>query len=116
MTFFARALPSSALRYAQDTVSPRRGEKVPKADEGRCKLQKTIMITATHLTRRFCTKTALEDISPRIESGEFFGLIGPDRAGKTTFFRIVARVLEPTSGSVAVEQSAVELGVTFGFV
>jgi len=69
------------------------------------------MITATHLTRRFGAKTALEDISLRIESGELFGLIGPDGAGKTTFFRIVARVLEPTSGSVEVEQS-----VTFGFV
>jgi ABC-type multidrug transport system ATPase subunit len=69
------------------------------------------MITATHLTRRFGAKTALEDISLRIEPGELFGLIGPDGAGKTTFFRIVARVLEPTSGTVQVEQ-----GATFGFV
>jgi ABC-2 type transport system ATP-binding protein len=49
------------------------------------------MITATHLTRRFGAKTALDDISLRIEPGELFGLIGPDGAGKTTFFRIVAR-------------------------
>src|SRR5262245_44410056 len=69
------------------------------------------MITATHLTRRFAKTIALDDISLRIESGELFGLIGPDGAGKTTFFRIVARVLEPTSGTVEVES-----GVTFGFV
>ena len=69
------------------------------------------MITATHLTRRFGAKSALEDISLRIEPGELFGLIGPDGAGKTTFFRIVARVLEPTAGTVQVEQ-----GATFGFV
>jgi ABC-2 type transport system ATP-binding protein len=69
------------------------------------------MITATHLTRRFGAKTALDDVSLRVESGELFGLIGPDGAGKTTFFRIVARVLEPTSGTVEVEQ-----GITFGFV
>jgi ABC-2 type transport system ATP-binding protein len=68
------------------------------------------MITATHLTRRFAAKTALDDVSLRIESGELFGLIGPDGAGKTTFFRIVARVLEPTSGTIDVEEAI------FGFV
>ena len=69
------------------------------------------MIAATHLTRRFGTKSALDDINLRVESGELFGLIGPDGAGKTTFFRIVAGVLAPTSGSVQVEKD-----VTFGFV
>lgn len=69
------------------------------------------MITATNLTRRFATKTALDDVTLRIESGELFGVIGPDGAGKTTFFRIVAGVLKATSGSVQVEQ-----GATFGFV
>jgi ABC-2 type transport system ATP-binding protein len=69
------------------------------------------MITANNLTRRFGTKTALDDVSLRVESGELFGLIGPDGAGKTTFFRIVAGVLKATSGTVQVEP-----GATFGFV
>jgi ABC-2 type transport system ATP-binding protein len=69
------------------------------------------MITAQQLTRRFGAKTALDAIDLRIESGELFGLIGPDGAGKTTFFRIVAGVLQPTSGTVVVDK-----GVTFGFV
>ncbi|MEO8036283.1 MAG: ABC transporter ATP-binding protein [Acidobacteriota bacterium] len=69
------------------------------------------MITATQLTRRFGPKIALENIDLRIESGELFGLIGPDGAGKTTFFRIIAGVLEPTSGTVGIEGAA-----TFGFV
>ncbi len=69
------------------------------------------MITAQNLTRRFGTKTALDAITLRIESGELFGLIGPDGAGKTTFFRIVAGVLQPTSGSVRIEQD-----IAFGFV
>jgi ABC-2 type transport system ATP-binding protein len=69
------------------------------------------VITAQNLTRRFAAKLALDDVSLRIESGELFGLIGPDGAGKTTFFRVVAGLLQPTSGSVAVEK-----GVTFGFV
>jgi ABC-2 type transport system ATP-binding protein len=69
------------------------------------------MINATNLTRRFGAKPALSDVSLRVEAGELFGLIGPDGAGKTTFFRIVAGVLAPTSGSVEVAK-----GVTFGFV
>ncbi|HEV7765090.1 MAG TPA: ABC transporter ATP-binding protein [Thermoanaerobaculia bacterium] len=69
------------------------------------------MITATHLTRRFATKTALDDITLHVSSGELFGLIGPDGAGKTTFFRIVAGVLKPTSGTVTIENNT-----TFGFV
>jgi ABC-2 type transport system ATP-binding protein len=69
------------------------------------------MIKATNLTRRFGTKMALHDVSLRVEAGELFGLIGPDGAGKTTFFRIVAGVLAATSGSVEVAN-----GMTFGFV
>jgi ABC-2 type transport system ATP-binding protein len=69
------------------------------------------MITATNLTRKFGHTTALDAIDLRIERGELFGLIGPDGAGKTTFFRIVAGVLVPTAGSVQVDKAA-----TFGFV
>jgi ABC-2 type transport system ATP-binding protein len=69
------------------------------------------MITATNLTRRFGANTALADVNLHVEEGELFGLIGPDGAGKTTFFRIVAGVLAATSGSVQVAKDA-----TFGFV
>ena len=68
------------------------------------------MIRAEQLTRKFGAHTALDAIDLHIEHGELFGLIGPDGAGKTTFFRIVAGVLAATSGSVT---TAVK---TFGFV
>ncbi len=41
---------------------------------------------------------ALEDISFEVETGELFGLIGPDGAGKTSLFRILTSLLVPSSG------------------
>lgn len=45
---------------------------------------------------------ALQGVSLDIPSG-MFGLLGPNGAGKTTFMRILAGVLEPTSGSVSLD-------------
>ena len=69
------------------------------------------MITLRALTRTFADRTALRGVDLAIEHGEMFALIGPDGAGKTTLFRIVAGLLQPTSGSAELRD-----GVAFGFV
>jgi ABC-2 type transport system ATP-binding protein len=46
--------------------------------------------------------TALQGVSLDIGHG-MFGLLGPNGAGKSTFMRILAGVLEPTSGSVTLD-------------
>ncbi|HEX7614746.1 MAG TPA: ABC transporter ATP-binding protein [Thermoanaerobaculia bacterium] len=68
------------------------------------------MIRTERLVRSFGGRPALNGIDLSIERGEMFALIGPDGAGKTTFFRIVAGLLAPTSGS------AVREDVPFGLV
>ena len=45
---------------------------------------------------------ALNDINLKVEEGELFGLIGPDGAGKTSLFRILATLLLPSSGKASV--------------
>lgn len=45
---------------------------------------------------------ALNNINLEIAHGELFGLIGPDGAGKTTLFRILATLLLPNTGSVSI--------------
>ncbi len=50
------------------------------------------------LTRRFGGVTAVDGLTLSVERGEIFGLVGPDGAGKTTTMRLLAAILEPTSG------------------
>jgi len=69
------------------------------------------MIEARALVKRFEAHEALKGIDLSIGRGELFGLIGPDGAGKTTFFRLVAGLLDPTSGTVTRDPDA-----AFGFV
>jgi ABC-2 type transport system ATP-binding protein len=54
------------------------------------------------LGKRFGRRVALEGLSFQVGPGELFGLIGPDGAGKTTLFRILATLLVPDAGSATV--------------
>ena len=61
------------------------------------------MLAASHLTRRFGARVAVEDVSLSLAPGEIFALLGPNGAGKTTTLRMLAGLIEPTSGAVRVD-------------
>ena len=61
-----------------------------------------LAVVADALVKRFGTTTALGGVSFEVRRGELFGFIGPDGAGKTTLFRILATLLVPTSGRAEV--------------
>lgn len=55
------------------------------------------------LTKRYGSLTAIENITFEVGRGELFGLIGPDGAGKTTLFRLLATLLDPDEGRATVD-------------
>ena len=59
-------------------------------------------IEVSHLTKVFGGRTAVSDVSFRVESGEVFGFLGPNGAGKTTTVRTLGALIAPSSGSAIV--------------
>ena len=59
-------------------------------------------VSVAGLTRAFGPVTAVDGLTFDVESGELFGIVGPDGAGKTTTLRMLAGVLRPTSGTARV--------------
>jgi len=65
------------------------------------------MIDARHLTKTFTDKKrglikAVDDVSFTCRPGQIYGLLGANGAGKTTALRMLATLLQPTSGSASV--------------
>ncbi|NQV03192.1 MAG: ABC transporter ATP-binding protein [Bacteroidia bacterium] len=60
-------------------------------------------VNVQNLSKNYGDTKALKEISFSVEKGELFGFIGPDGAGKTTLFRILATLLLANSGSATVE-------------
>jgi len=66
-----------------------------------------IAIKTAALTKVFGGIPAVDDLSIGIKRGELFGMVGPDGAGKTTTMRILAAIMEPTSGEAWVSGHSV---------
>ena len=60
-------------------------------------------IEVQNVSKRYGKVQALADVSLSVRSGEVFGLIGPDGAGKTTLFRLMATLLLQDSGTITVD-------------
>lgn len=60
------------------------------------------MIELIHLVKRFGDVIAVNDLSLTVNRGEFFVVLGPNAAGKTTTIKILAGLLKPSSGMASV--------------
>src|SRR5437868_3307456 len=60
------------------------------------------MIELTHVVKKFGDLVAVDDLSLTVERGEFFAVLGPNAAGKTTTIKILTGLMKPTSGTAKV--------------
>lgn len=58
------------------------------------------MIEFRHVTKRYYTLTALNDVSIVLPQGEIIGLLGPNGAGKSTLIKLIAGIIFPSEGEV----------------
>ena len=60
------------------------------------------MIEFIELTKRFGELVAVDHLNLRVKRGEFFALLGPNAAGKTTTIKMLTGLIQPTSGQALV--------------
>ncbi|EWT06597.1 ABC transporter [Intrasporangium chromatireducens Q5-1] len=89
----ARTLPSGPLGVELDDVTFR----YPSADE-----VSLASLESISTGDRRAGGTVLHDVSLTVEPGQLVALVGPSGAGKTTLTSLVARLYDPTSGSVRI--------------
>ncbi|MDT8307234.1 MAG: ABC transporter ATP-binding protein [Anaerolineae bacterium] len=58
------------------------------------------MIELHHVTKRYYSLVAVNDVSLTIREGEVLGVLGPNGAGKTTLFKLIAGFLNPDAGQI----------------
>lgn len=60
------------------------------------------MIELFNLVKKFGDLTAVNDLSLTVNKGEFFAVLGPNAAGKTTTIRLLTGLIKPTSGTARI--------------
>ena len=61
-------------------------------------MQEDLVIDVTGVTKRFGTKTVVNDVALQVRRGEIYGFLGPNGSGKTTFIRMLCGLLTPDGG------------------
>ncbi len=61
------------------------------------------IIEIRHLTKKFGTFKAVDDMHLEVREGEIFGFLGPNGAGKTTTISILTSLIQPTQGTAVID-------------
>jgi ABC-2 type transport system ATP-binding protein len=65
-------------------------------------LKSSLAIDANSLSKTFGSTLAVDAMSLQVKSGQAYGIVGPDGAGKTTFLRLLAGLLAADSGAATI--------------
>lgn len=59
-----------------------------------------MLLEGKSLVKKYMLKTAVDNMDVQIEEGKIYALLGPNGSGKTTFMKIAAGLVKPTSGTI----------------
>lgn len=65
------------------------------------------MLNCSDVKKTYFNKTAAENISLSLENGKIYALLGPNGSGKTTFMKMIAGLVKPTSGTILYENEPI---------
>ena len=60
------------------------------------------LVTVSHLSKKFRTHNAVDDLSFSVEEGDVYGFLGQNGAGKSTTIRMLLTLVKPTTGSIEI--------------
>ena len=90
------------------------------ADTERMSSPADLVIDVAGVTKRFGSKTVVDQVDLQVRRGEIYGFLGPNGSGKTTFIRMLCGLLTPDGGSgrclgydVLTEQAAIKRHVGY---
>ena len=76
------------------------------------------MLEFRNVTKQFETVTAVKNISFKIDDGKVLGIVGRNGAGKSTIFRMILNLIEPTEGEIRFNGNKIDEKMldTFGYL
>lgn len=75
---------------------------------------KNVVLNLDHISKGFAkietdeVTQALNDVSATMQSGEFISLVGPSGCGKSTILRLIAGLIQPTTGKLTVNEEEIK--------
>ena len=68
-----------------------------------------MMLESKDLTKNFGSKTAVDHVSLQLDKGHVYAMLGPNGSGKTTWMKMAAGLIKPTSGQVLFQGEPVNI-------
>ena len=72
------------------------------------------MLESKNLTRKFGSKTAVDGVTLSLKPGHIYAMLGPNGSGKTTWMKMAAGLMKPTSGEVTFQGEPVGIASRTG--
>lgn len=63
-----------------------------------------MILESREVTKKYGSKTAVNQVSLQLEPGLVYAMLGPNGSGKTTWMKMVAGLVKPTSGEILIRE------------